>query len=253
MKKRIVAGIMGAMCLSMALAACVGSKKSTDASSTAEQASASTESASTLAASTEAETKAESKAGETTTADETKQTGSSESSQVNLQGKQWTDMVFAMDGQTLKIPFPYASINSQWTFNLSDYGYDNGYVLNPGDKTTGTIDLKNPAFDKVRFSVGFKNTGSSVQDITASDIWSITMNVADADKYPQIELPGGITWGSTADEILAAYGQPDDDPYVSKELGYTVYNWFNQYTYKMKLTVYDNGGLKAIMLENYEH
>lgn len=170
----------------------------------------------------------------------------------DLSGKKWQDMAFSMDGKVYQIPFAYAGIKDQWTFNLSDYGYDKGYVLNPGDKVTGTIQLQNSRYSKVRCTAGFMNTGTEVKDILDTDIWSFTMDISSADQYPEVELPGGITWGSTEDEIIKAYGKPDEDPYVSKELGYSVYNWFDHFTYKMKLTVYKDGGLKGIMLENYE-
>lgn len=170
----------------------------------------------------------------------------------DLRGKKWQDMVFSMDGKVYQIPFAYAGIKDQWTFNLSDYGYDKGYVLNPGDKVTGTIQLKNSQYSAVRCTVGFTNTGKEVKDILDTDIWSFTMDISSADQYPKVELPGGITWGSTEDDIIKAYGKPDEDPYVSKELGYTVYNWFDHFTYKMKLTMYKDGGLKGITLENYE-
>lgn len=170
----------------------------------------------------------------------------------DLDGKKWQDMTFSMDGQVYRIPFAYAGIKDQWTFNLSDYGYDKGYVLNPGDKVTGTIQLQNSRYSKVRCTAGFMNTGTEVKDILDTDIWSFTMDISSADQYPEVELPGGITWGSTEDDIIKAYGKPDEDPYVSKELGYSVYNWFDHFTYKMKLTVYKDGGLKGIMLENYE-
>ncbi|MDD6716730.1 MAG: hypothetical protein PUF49_10215 [Firmicutes bacterium] len=170
----------------------------------------------------------------------------------DLSGKKWQDMVFSMDGKVYQIPFAYAGIKDRWTFNLSDYGYDKGYVLNPGDKVTGTIQLKNSKYSAVRCTAGFMNTGTEVKDILDTDIWSFTMDISSADQYPEVELPGGITWGSTEDDIIKAYGKPDEDPYVSKELGYSVYNWFDHFTYKMKLTVYKDGGLKGIMLENYE-
>lgn len=169
----------------------------------------------------------------------------------DIQNADWKEMIFSLDGVSHKIPFPYSEISKDWTFNLADYGYDKGYVMNPGDKVTGTITVKNDKYSDVRTTIGFKNTASEVKDILDTDIWAFSMDISSTDTYPALELPGGITWGSTADEILAKYGQPDEDPYVSKELGYTVYNWFNDYTYKMKLTVYNEGGLKAFSLEDY--
>lgn len=211
---------------------------------------AGTESSSEAAATVSTETGAGEAVGATsdseTAAEQTGDAGA------DLIGKKWQDMAFSMDGKVYQIPFAYAGIKDQWTFNLSDYGYDKGYVLNPGDKVTGTIQLKNSKYSAARCTVGFTNTGKEVKDILDTDIWSFTMDISSADQYPEVELPGGITWGSTEDDIIKAYGKPDEDPYVSKELGYSVYNWFDHFTYKMKLTVYKDGGLKGITLENYE-
>ena len=138
-----------------------------------------------------------------------------------------------------------------WSFDLADYGYDKGYVLNPGDKVVGTIELKNPKYDKIRCMAGFMNTGEGIRQIKETDIWSLTIDASSTDVRPDLMLPGGITWGSTADEVLSVCGQPEEEPYVAEDLGYTVYNWFPDFQYKMKLTVYDDGGLKALTLENY--
>ena len=259
-----------ALALGVVLAAC-GGKAPGESASAAASAETSTgitaesEKAATVSTETVAEASAAvTQSGEETTvstetgAEATGAEGASEAAEqtgdadADLDGKKWQDMAFSMDGKVYQIPFAYAGIKDQWTFNLSDYGYDKGYVLNPGDKVTGTIQLQNSRYSKVRCTAGFMNTGTEVKDILDTDIWSFTMDISSADQYPEVELPGGITWGSTEDDIIKAYGKPDEDPYVSKELGYSVYNWFDHFTYKMKLTVYKDGGLKGIMLENYE-
>lgn len=259
-----------ALALGVVLAAC-GGKAPGESASAAASAETSTgitaesEKAATVSTETVAEASAAvTQSGEETTvstetgAEATGAEGASEAEEqtgdadADLDGKKWQDMAFSMDGKVYQIPFAYAGIKDQWTFNLSDYGYDKGYVLNPGDKVTGTIQLKNSRYSAVRCTVGFTNTGKEVKDILDTDIWSFTMDISSADQYPKVVLPGGITWGSTEDDIIKAYGKPDEDPYVSKELGYTVYNWFDHFTYKMKLTIYKDGGLKGITLENYE-
>ena len=178
--------------------------------------------------------------------------GETEDGGADLGGTKWQDMIFSMDGEVYQLPFAYSGIKDTWTFNLSDYGYDKGYVLNPGDKVVGTIQLKNNQYSKVRCTVGFMNTGEEVKDILDTDIWSFSMDISSAGQYPEVMLPEGITWGSSEDDIIKAYGKPEEEPYVSGEPGYTVYNWFDDFMYKMKLTVYKDGGLKVITLENYE-
>lgn len=65
-------------------------------------------------------------------------------------------------------------------------------------------------------------------------------------------LPGGITWGSTEEDVVAAYGEPEDEPYESKELGYKDYEYRYEYSYVLRLTVYEDGGVKEISLQNYD-
>ena len=91
--------------------------------------------------------------------------GETEDGGADLGGTKWQDMIFSMDGEVYQLPFAYSGIKDTWTFNLSDYGYDKGYVLNPGDKVVGTIQLKNNQYSKVRCIVGFMNTGEEVKDI----------------------------------------------------------------------------------------
>ena len=73
--------------------------------------------------------------------------------------------------------------------------------------------------------------------------------------YPNIVLPGGITWGATADQITAAYGTDPADlesTYGNLDTdGYIVYNYYNDYKYKMRLHVDKEKGLCEIRYEVY--
>ena len=177
-----------ALALGVVLAAC-GGKAPGESASAAASAETSTgitaesEKAATVSTETVAEASAAvTQSGEETTvstetgAEATGAEGASEAEEqtgdadADLDGKKWQDMAFSMDGKVYQIPFAYAGIKDQWTFNLSDYGYDKGYVLNPGDKVTGTIQLQNSRYSKVRCTAGFMNTGTEVKDILDTDI-----------------------------------------------------------------------------------
>ncbi|MCI6638901.1 MAG: DUF6612 family protein [Bilifractor sp.] len=180
---------------------------------------------------------------------------SSQQAPANLGTSDWTGMAFALNGDAYQIPFAYADLVSHgWTLG-KESGLTEGYVLNPGDKLTALADLKNEAYDgDFEFTVGFANTGDSVQDVTKCSIWSVSMRTeyCKTDSYPSLELPGGITWGSTAEDVVKAYGEPHDEPYRSDDFGYSVYDYqtddFNCY---LKLSIYDNGGVKEVSLQNY--
>lgn len=168
----------------------------------------------------------------------------------------WKSMNVVIDGRELTLPFDYSKISDIFTMNLADYGYENGYVLNSGDKTYGTIDLDSTLYD-CAFQVGFENTGASQCDILNSQIWSFECDIDryDCTTYPNIVLPGGITWGATADQITAAYGTDPADlesTYGNLDTdGYIVYNYYNDYKYKMRLHVDKEKGLCEIRYEVY--
>jgi hypothetical protein len=163
----------------------------------------------------------------------------------------WTQMVFALDDKVWQIPFSYPDLSSDWSFNLADYGYTDGYVTNAGDQTYATVQLSNPTYD-MDFMIGLINLTNGTQDITENDVWAVDMSIEWANSYPSLTLPGGIHWGSTLEEIEAVYGQPTEDPYYSDSLGYYSIDYqTSDYNKVMELTVYDDGGLKAVRLEDY--
>ena len=166
------------------------------------------------------------------------------------------DCQFAMDGTVYTLPFDYSLISDKYTFHLADYGYEDGYILNPKGKVTSTIELESDDLDEdVNFWVGFLNTGSEAKDIKETSIWaySIDINWAETDKYPEIILPKGITWGSSVDDVKAAYGDPTEDPYRAEDLGYWSYTYKSEdYDVYLTLTIYDDKGITKIEYQNYD-
>lgn len=194
-----------------------------------------------------------------TVATETEETEAPQQVEVAFDGEisdDWTDMQFVFDGQSYKLMDAYRKMEANgWSFDLADYGYSAGYVMNPGDKVVGTIRLTNPNFDEdLRVQVGFKNNSDSVQDILDCDIWSFGLDTCygsrQLESYPDMVIAKGIHIGSTKEEVEAAFG-PCEDIYES-ELGYTAYSYVVDYTYHMDLTVYDDKGLTAIDISTYE-
>ncbi|SEQ55125.1 hypothetical protein SAMN02910369_02000 [Lachnospiraceae bacterium NE2001] len=159
------------------------------------------------------------------------------------------------DGKTYTIPFDYSKIAKKYTFELADYGYEEGYQLSSGDMITGTIALANKDMDEnVSIWVGFINEAEKAADLKDTKVNSFRMDVrwADTEKYPELILPNEITWGSTAEDILAAYGEPQETPVYSDEYGYTVYRYTNaSRDYNVELIVYDELGLTEISLRAY--
>lgn len=163
---------------------------------------------------------------------------------------------YSVDGTVYTLPFDYAKIKNDYTFDIADYGHEEGYVLNPNDKVLCTVYLKNSNFDdSFQFCVGFKNTGSEAKDIYETSIWAVDTDIkwCKSDNYPSVVLPGGITWGSTLEDVKKAYGEPSSDPYYSEDLKYWEYTYESSDGYNVRLTIYDEEGLTGIYLSDYSN
>ncbi len=163
---------------------------------------------------------------------------------------EWTSMTFALDGKTYAIPFSYEDIKSDWSFDLADYGYEDGYILNPNEYVYSTIELENDAYD-CTFYIGLENNDTSAKDITECDIWAASIDITWADSYPTLELPGGLTWGSSLEEVEALYGIPEST-YRSESLGYWSYDYAVDNTYMLSLTIYDENGITEFRYKLYD-
>lgn len=163
----------------------------------------------------------------------------------------WKDCEFIFDNQVYKLDFDYSAIkNNGWSFNLADYGYSDGYVMNKGDKISSTIDLENPNFDSdVR--VGFTNTSDESKDILDCQIWSVVVDNAFAKKPVTFSFAKGIHNGSTLQEVIDAYGEPTDS-YRSDSLGYWNYTYQDGYNKYLKLTIYDDRGITGFSYQMFK-
>lgn len=170
----------------------------------------------------------------------------------------WTDMQFMLDGNLYELPVSYRELEANgWSFDLADYGYTDGYIMNPGDKTYSTIELSNPDYDEdLMVWVGFINTGDKAQDILDCDIWAFQMDTCvgsrQLENYPDMEIAGGIGFGSTREEVEAAFGECEDIYEADSGYNYVVYNYEMDYDYYLKLTIYEDKGVTAIDISSYE-
>lgn len=168
----------------------------------------------------------------------------------------WLDLQFVLDGVGYQLNDPYKKLEANgWSFDMADYGYPNGYVLNPGDKTYGTIYLKNDAYDeKINVIVGLKNNSDTVKDIYECDIWNINIQIEYASKlvepHPEMTIGNGLKFGDTAQQVIDACG-PCEDIFVSDSLGYRTFTYRVDFDYYLKITVYDEFGITKIQLEDY--
>ncbi len=162
----------------------------------------------------------------------------------------------SIDGKVYHLPFDYALISNDWTFDMADYGHPEGYLMNPDDKVTSTVRLENPNFDEdLDYYVGFVNASNEAKDIKETSVYSVDFDItwADTTNYPSVVLPKGITWGATIADVKAAYGEPDDT-YYSDSLKYWSYTYSDDdYDYSVQLTIYDDRGVTEIDVTSYKN
>ncbi len=167
----------------------------------------------------------------------------------------WWDGQILFDGVVYTLPLAYSTLaEAGWTFNLADYGYEDGYVMNKGDKTYSTIKLTNTNYDeKLDVTVGFINSGDAAADITECNIWSLSCNTRHGfdpvASYPSMQLAKGITWGSTEEQVIAAYGKPNE--VYDSERGYKVLSYTSDNGSYLDLDVYAEGGVSKFDYSNY--
>jgi len=168
----------------------------------------------------------------------------------------WYDMEFIMNGVKYCIPFSYSELKADgFVFDITDYGYENGYILNHGDKISSTITVASEEYgsDYTDFtpSIGFINNSTEAKDIYDCEVWGINMSIMYGsriiDNYPSIELSQGLTWGSSEAEVLAVFGDYENT-YRSDDLGYTTYDFLyrdevNKSDIRASVTIKDDFGL----------
>lgn len=169
----------------------------------------------------------------------------------------WKSGEFIFDGASYKLNGDYKKfVDNGWSVDLSKYGYEDGYILNKNDKTYSTVSLENSKYEKAYVNIGFINLSDSAKDVTESQVWAISVdNYGSYRTQVDFELPGGIKYGSTLEEVEKAYGKPEDesDIYRSDSLNYTTYTYDSseKNTPQLRLTIYDDGGVTAFDYKIY--
>lgn len=170
----------------------------------------------------------------------------------------WAKLEMSIDGVIYKFPYDFAKLKSNgWTLDLAKYGKENGYILNPGDKTYSTLDLYNTKYgseyDSFSIGCGFKNYDNAAKDITECDLWSVNMAIDYGSRlkksYPNVEIAKGIKFGAKEADVLAAFGTPDDT-YESTDLGYKTFT-YDKDGIKARFKVSNEHGLVQIEYQNY--
>ena len=167
----------------------------------------------------------------------------------------WEDMSFFFDGHEYSLPFAYSEIEANgWTFDIADYGYEDGYVMNAGDQTYESIELKNPDYPDVTVKIGFVNLDSSAKDITECDIYAFSLDTCygfdQLDAFPIMSVSGGLTIGMDEQSAVAIMGECDD-VYEAEE--YNSYSYQDEeYNRHLDFEVNDENGITYFDLTYYQ-
>lgn len=192
---------------------------------------------------------------DTNTKEDKQEENEQDASQEDL-SENWMDLQFVFDGNKYQIPFSYTDLEAAgWNFDLADYGYENGYILNPGDYVSGTIHLEKEGYERneVDVAIGFVNNASEAKDILECEVYSFTLQtnlwLSEDIKYPDMKIAKGIGIGSSYEDVKTAFGEPEefyDD--TENECYYISYSF--DYTYVLDMTISKERGVSTICIEN---
>ncbi len=157
---------------------------------------------------------------------------------------------FRLGGITYQLPFSYARISDRWTFDLKDYGFDDSFQLEPGQRTTDNIQLHNSNND-YSITVGLMNPYDVPVSVKESKIWSITVSIKDATKKPSLRLPAGITWNSSFVDVTLAYSDPTVPFSHDLESKLYYYNYIQDYNHFLNLEISEDEGLVCFTMKRY--
>ena len=133
----------------------------------------------------------------------------------------WTDLEFILDGKKYVLPFEYKELTEDgWYLDESEYDFSEGKERDGGMRVLATIQLNNPKYatdslGEFELVIGFINYSKEPKEYKDCDIYSIEFkNVygySRIENYGDVKIAGGIGFGSTEEEVLAAFGEPESE------------------------------------------
>lgn len=146
---------------------------------------------------------------------------------------------------------PYSDFREMgWTFDADAYGL-NDIQAKQGVLYQRGVYLSNDSYDSNVFCIGLTNFSQVPCKIEDTQIWSAEFTAHEKNKYPDIVVNGGITWGSNKEDIIKAYGEPNSterhDDSGSETIHYT-----DDAGNNVDFEIYDNEGVGKIILESFK-
>lgn len=172
-------------------------------------------------------------------------------SKISLKKLDMGKSVFRLDGITYSLPFSYARISNDWSFDLADYGLDETFRLQSGQRTTDNIVLHNDAAD-YSVTVGLYNPYDVEITVAEAQVWSITVSVKDSFNPPKLRLPGKLTWNASIADVTLAYSDPTTPFTHDLETGMFYYSYEKDYSRYLDLEISETDGLVSFTMKCYE-
>lgn len=164
----------------------------------------------------------------------------------------WKSMKFTLDGKDMTFDrLSFSTLAAEgWNFDPVVYGLQD-LSAEKGAFYEKNVYLSKEGFDGNAVIMGmtnFEDTPCKIDDI---QLWSIDFIAAERNNYPSVVLEGGITWGSSQADIIAAYGEPSKvERYKNNR--YTKLTYTDNVANSILLEVHDLGGTGKITLESYD-
>ena len=179
----------------------------------------------------------------------------------------WMDGEFLLEGIKLKMPCSFEDVaKTGWVLERSDSEYavvymdenDNIYedysisYMVPAKCGFDYIYLENKRYEDGAIQISLHNPAERELDVEECPIrgfYEFRKSPVQREQSPvvgEIVLPKGITYGSTVDEVIAAYGEPS---YTNSDSNFSWMTYSNEETYfRMELSFSGDFGLYTISL-----
>lgn len=160
-------------------------------------------------------------------------------------------VTFSFDGIIVKMPEKISTLGTDWVIDGDMSEKDK--ELDSGDKATSYNYINSNYDDGFILDISAKNFAD--ETVSYEDAWiqyfTCNLEFCKTDNYPEVILPGGITWGSSVQDVYDAYGEADRIFAVSTYIRVDYY--FDQMHSKgISLTIdYDKGLTKVFIYSDF--
>lgn len=158
----------------------------------------------------------------------------------------WENGNFQMDGAVIQLPVLYETIGKQG-WNFADET-DGDCLVEANSCQTESVDLINATYPEIIMRAAFCNEDASPKKRSSCRIYSIAVSNATYDRvyaaFPTVNIEGGIHFGSTQDEMVAAYGTPQETTQGSFDTSY----FFSKGTAALEFGIQEEFGITRIQI-----